>query len=208
MSCKKKETPAPEPAPTPVTPPKLVVQASLENTDNVQLQGNIAFFYQSGSFSGGSVSVNNFTLGNSWPYNLTSTLTVSNPITWAVSGGVGGVPAQTITVKDMPSMPISAELDTAKTLTASAGFTIHNQAMTCDTLEYIICNYIKKKTTGNSTSMAFSASELSGVSGALGASTSLNVAISAYNYYVLTDNNKKRVFISKTNNITVLHFKP
>lgn len=207
FACKKKETTPPVVETPPPTPPTvIVVSGSIENQNNSSFSAQMVISYQDGC-EGGSVTVNGKSLGAHCPYSLNSTLTINNPVTWYISG-FNTCPQQTIVVKDMPSMPVCSDMDTSKTLTASAGFTFHNQPIVCDSIEYIVCNMFKKGAHGNSTSMTFSPSELSGIQGALGLSTSLNMAITAYNYHIEVADNKRKVFVSKTTYLSVLHYKP
>lgn len=208
MSCKKKETPAHDPVVTPPAPViGTVITATLENFGNQSIHADIQFKYQSGYTNAGSVYVNNVFVGTASSYDKDSVIVLSNPIVWKIQG-IQSVPAQTVTVKDLPAMPISAELDTAKTLTASAGFTIHNQPLNCDSVWYVVANSIRKSAAGNCTSMTFSSAELAPVSSGMGGNTMLNVAIYAYNYSITVADNKRKIFISKTSFISILHYKP
>lgn len=204
VSCKKKETTT-TPIVLPATPlPKVAATFTVESYDS-DVQA-VAQFNYIPAINAGSVFVNNFYVPYpTYVYYSTGTVNVINPVVWNIQGG-GGAAAQTVTVDNMPDMPISTDIDTSKIVTGSQGYTIHNQAITCDSIEYQMSYMNVRNVSGNSTSMTFNPADFTNYNN--GGGNLIRVAVSAYNSYVVMVGNDRRRFISKTTFYKNLHYKP
>lgn len=215
FACKKKDVSPSSPTPAPIQEPqiKTVAHFTVENNSGF-IQTNGYFDYVAGVNNGGNVSINGITMTCPYSYYAGSnTITISNPVIWVMNGGVisgtTSVPNQTVTAKNMPAMPISADIDTSKTVDANLDYVINNQSVSCDSMIYSISSTTTKRVAGGTTSVTFKSSELKNVSYGIivGGSKSVIVSISAYNSYTVKVGDYNWRFISKTTNAKYLHFK-
>lgn len=210
FSCKKKtETVTPEPTPPPI---KTVAQFTVENYSGFP-QATAKFQYTGSNDNAGTVFLNNFQLAKQtafYYYLATGPTTIASPVTWKVQGDGSTIPAYTLTVNDLPSIPAGANLDTSKIIDASMDFVITHQAISCDSLCYQIAFIPMKKTIGSNTSVTFTSAELQNAAYVLypGGDKKVNVTVFAYSTQNVMVGDKRWRMVTKATFYKPLHYKP